>query len=46
MDADLIALFEFEMMEQRVSISQERHYRLVAPDGISPKDIATYRETP
>lgn len=46
MDTDLISLFEFERAEGRVSISQERHYRLVPPDEITPKDIATYRAAP
>lgn len=43
MDQDLIALFEFERADEKVSISQERHYRLVPPDAITAKDLQGYR---
>ena len=43
MSRDLIALFEFEESETGVSVSNERHYRLVTPDDVTPQDLETYR---
>lgn len=43
MDEDLIALFEFERGAAKVSVSQERHYRLVPPDAITAQDLEGYR---
>lgn len=40
---DLIALFELEQTDQGVRVSAERHYRLVAPDALSPDELATYQ---
>ena len=40
---DLIALFEFEEGDKGVGVSGERHYRLVAPDQMTPEDLETYR---
>jgi hypothetical protein len=44
-----IALFEFESGENGVTISCERHYKLVAPKDVTDADIEAYRgrlETP
>ena len=44
--ADLIALFAFELTDDGFAISDERHYRLVAPDEVSPEDLLRYRQRP
>ena len=41
---NLIALFEFEESENGVTISDEKHYRLVAPDQMTDEDLANYRK--
>ena len=41
MDKDIIAMFELAVAEGRVQIVEERHYRLVAKDQISPEDLRT-----
>jgi hypothetical protein len=49
MDAGVIALFEFESGENGVTISSEKHYKLVAPKEVTDADLQTYRgrlETP
>jgi hypothetical protein len=38
-----IALFEFESGENGVTISSEKHYKLVAPKDVTDADLATYR---
>jgi len=38
-----IALFEFESGEVGVSISSEKHYKLVAPKEVTDVDLETYR---
>ena len=40
---DVIAMFAFEQTPEGVRVSSEKHYRLVAPDQISDKDLAAYR---
>lgn len=42
MDSDLIALFEFELLDGRVRIASERHYRLVEIDELSPDEVRAY----
>jgi hypothetical protein len=42
-EADLIALFEFETGESGVSLRSEKHYKLVPPEGISQADLLLYR---
>src|SRR5438552_13530294 len=39
----VIALFEFESGENGVTISSERHYKLVAPKEVTDTDLHTYR---
>jgi hypothetical protein len=41
MEDDLIALFGFEISEDGVALTDEKHYRLVEPDDISAKDLQT-----
>lgn len=41
---DLIALFELTLEGDEVKIVDERHYRLVAADVITPEDLATYAQ--
>jgi hypothetical protein len=43
MDDDVIALFEFVIDGETVSVRQEKHYRLVSPDEISNEDLMSYR---
>jgi hypothetical protein len=41
---DLIALFEFEKSDGGVSITREKHYRLVPADQVSAEDLKRYRQ--
>ncbi|HSW35932.1 MAG TPA: hypothetical protein VLH18_04930 [Candidatus Limnocylindrales bacterium] len=41
---NLIALFAFEESENGVTISDEKHYRLVPPEQMTDEDLATYRK--
>lgn len=41
---DVIALFEFEQNNDGVSISSEKHYKLVPADEISEVDLKSYRQ--
>jgi len=41
---DLIALFEFEEGDRGVALCRENHYRLVAPEELSPEDLKNYRD--
>jgi DNA modification methylase len=43
-EADLIALFEFERSEGVISIKDEKHYRLVPNDDLKDEEIAAYRQ--
>ncbi len=44
MGEDLIALFELEKAKDgAIAVSQERHYRLVPPEEMTPDDLRTYR---
>jgi hypothetical protein len=43
MDAGVIALFEFESGENGVTISSEKHYKLVAAKDVTDTDLQTYR---
>lgn len=38
-----IALFEFEVSENGVAITSEKHYRLVRPDELSFEELETYK---
>ncbi|TAN22742.1 MAG: hypothetical protein EPN33_07370 [Acidobacteria bacterium] len=38
-----IALFEFEESDDGVTVTEERHYRLVPPEELSDADLAVYR---
>lgn len=42
---DVIALFEFELSGDEVTVRDEKHYRLVAPDELSPEELAQYRRS-
>jgi hypothetical protein len=35
-------LFEFVMTDQGVAVTQEKHYRLVPPDQLSPEELQSY----
>jgi hypothetical protein len=43
MAGEVIALFAFELRDDGVVIMDEKHYRLVAPEGITSADLAAYR---
>jgi hypothetical protein len=43
MKDNLIALFAFEVEGSQVSISSERHYRLVLPEALTVTELETYR---
>ncbi|HYN88254.1 MAG TPA: hypothetical protein VER55_06980 [Ardenticatenaceae bacterium] len=40
---DLIALFQFDLVEAGVGLLSEKHYRLVPPDYVTSDDLAEYR---
>lgn len=40
---NLMALFSFELGENGVVISDEKHYRLVAPEQMTDEDLSNYR---
>ena len=42
---DVIALFEFVLVDSEVKIASERHYRLVPPDALTTEDLETYRDS-
>ena len=39
----VIALFSFDTSDRGVSLGYERHYRLVAPEEVTPEDLQAYR---
>jgi len=39
----VIALFEFESGEDGITISSEKHYKLVAPKDVTDTDLQAYR---
>jgi hypothetical protein len=43
MNEGVIALFEFEADENGVTISSEKHYKLVSPKEVTDTDLETYR---
>ncbi|RXK87780.1 endonuclease [Chlorobaculum sp. 24CR] len=44
MEDNLLALFSFEMDEKGVSISREKHYRLVLSEQTTEEDVVNYRK--
>jgi hypothetical protein len=40
----IIALFEFEQADGTVSISAEKHYKLVPPEEVTKEDLESYRQ--
>jgi hypothetical protein len=40
----VIALFEFEQSEGGVSISSEKHYKLVPPEEVTAADLKSYQQ--
>lgn len=40
---DVIALFEFEVTDEQVTVRDEKHYRLVLPNELTPEELAQYR---
>jgi len=43
MEGGVIALFEFESGENGITISSEKHYKLVAPKEVTDSDLQAYR---
>lgn len=46
MASGAIALFEFENCDGEIRIASERHYRLVAPEQLSPEELGVYAQRP
>ena len=46
MGDDLIALFNFEDSKTGITISSEKHYRLVPPEDVTSTDLETYQNRP
>jgi len=44
MQDGVIALFEFEQSDAGVTISSEKHYKLVPPEDVTEADLAGYRQ--
>jgi len=44
MEGGLIALFEFEQNNGSVSISSEKHYKLVPPEEVTDTDLKNYQQ--
>lgn len=44
MEANTIALFSFESSSEGVFLTDEKHYRLVAPDEVTDDDLQAYRQ--
>ena len=44
MDEDVIALFEFDETNNEITIAREHHYKLVAPEQLTPTELAAYRK--
>lgn len=42
MGGGVIALFEFEQSNGTVSISSEKHYKLVPPEEVTEADLKNY----
>jgi len=45
-DENLIALFSFENGEKEISISSEKHYRLVPHEELTDEELISYRNRP
>jgi hypothetical protein len=46
MPEKVIALFAFELTEAGVGVRYECHYRLVAPEDVTPEDLKLYQIPP
>lgn len=44
MPGEIIVLFGFEISEEGVALTDEKHYKLVPPDGITSDDLRTYQK--
>ncbi len=45
-DLGLIALFEFELSDNEMKVTAEKHYQLVSPDELSPDELDSYLTRP
>ncbi len=43
MGHDVIAIFEFALIEDEIKKVRERHYKLVSPENISEKELESYK---
>lgn len=41
---DVIALFGFEISDEGVALTDEKHYKLVPPDEVTPEDLRAYQQ--
>ena len=46
MGENLIALFDFVRDDSGVAVSSEKHYRLAAPESLTPEDLKAYLASP
>lgn len=46
MNNNVIALFLFDYTNEKLTISTEKHYRLVRPDELTVEELANYRNHP
>jgi hypothetical protein len=46
MEDDLIALFELESGQSGITITSEKHYRLVPGEEVTVDDLRAYRKRP
>jgi hypothetical protein len=45
MDEDRVAMFELELGDDsEIEVAEQKHYRLVSADAISPEELARYRK--
>jgi hypothetical protein len=44
MQSDLIALFEFIVTKQGIGVTNEKHYRLVPPEQLTPEELRSYAQ--
>ena len=44
MENDLVALFEFEEVDEDIRVVSEKHYRLVPPESVTAEDLQRYRQ--
>ena len=44
MEDDLVALFEFEEVDEDIRVVSEKHFHLVPPESVTAEDLQRYRQ--